>query len=71
MIFWFRGNLRDVPDISPENALIKKMHTGKNCFIMYIFSNIREVILIYKHLYLLTQKLENKSNKNAWISCEF
>ena len=34
IIFWLRGNLRDVPDILPETALIKDLD-GRNCIIMY------------------------------------
>ena len=37
IIFWLRGSLRDVPDISPEIAFIKSEYNDKKCIILSFF----------------------------------
>ena len=37
IIFWLRGILRDVPDISPGIELIKNDDNDQICIKMYIF----------------------------------
>ena len=37
IIFWLRGSLQDVPDISPEIALMKNDDNDQICIEIYIF----------------------------------
>jgi hypothetical protein len=61
ILFWLRGSLRDRPGISPEITLVKTRIMTENVYQVYIFSNLQEIILMNKKLFLLTGKSDNNS----------